>query len=454
MRNAQQFGSLAMILLLLAACGGITLEAVSDSQRLEIGDEVVVAFGESRSSELPGWVAYVTHVPSGSQAVLDRSGQGIVRHNGDGDGPARLEAVLADADAMERIMEVLRKEEIRNAQDNRWSRESISWVPAVRFRGITYLAQGSMAGPLTTEEARPPTSEDLGPELYRVAFRADGFAGSDYSFRDGDATFLNPGTSVYAVRGYESKFRLATLEDGRVTLFEADTNPLARTGGDLLDIQGKVVAVDILSEEDAETVLGTIGEKQAVEQLVSVILESPVDQGNQDLEGPRYFLGFRLVDGTQVVRAFWLESGELSRGIMTDPVVTLSVWQTLPDEYLPAATDGEPRISERLAARLGLAYLSFSAPELLVTGKPHSPTVRLMQRHEFIAMRGGSPGTMISNPLVWVVQARGSWRTAGIVPEEAREDLPVGLLAFDADTGSTYGRSHRNEPLLERGSTP
>ena len=49
---------------------------------------------------------------------------------------------------------------------------------------------------------------------------------------------------------------------------------------------------------------------------------------------------------------------------------------------------------------------------------------------------------------------RGSWRTGGIVPEEAREDLSVGLVAFDADTGSTYGRSHRNEPLLEGGNTP
>ena len=454
MRHALLFGLLTMVLLLLPACGGITLEPVSDSHKLKIGDEVVVAFGESRSLELPGWVVYVTHVPSGSQAVLDRSGQGIVRHNGGGDGPARLQAVLADADAMERIMEVLRKEEIRNDQDDRWSWESISWVPAVRFRGVTYLAKGSLDGPLTPQQACGPISEGLRPELYRVAFRVDGFAGSNYRLQDGDATFLNPGTPVCAVKGYTQTFRLATLEDGKVTLFEADTNPLARTGGDLLDIQGKVTAIDILGEEDAETVLGTIGQERSVEQLVSMMLESPVDQGNRDHEGPRYFIGFRLADGTKVVRSYWLESGELSRGIMTDPAVTLSLWQALPKEHLPAAPDGGTGISERLAARLGLAHLSFGAPELEVTGKPHSPTVRLMRRHEFIAMQGGSPGTMTPDPLVWVVEARGSWRTAGIVPEEAREGLSVGLVAFDADTGATYGRSHRNEPLLERGSTP
>ena len=139
---------------------------------------------------------------------------------------------------------------------------------------------------------------------------------------------------------------------------------------------------------------------------------------------------------------------------MTDPVVTLSVWWEMPNEHLPVGTDGGPRISERLAARLGLAYLSFNAPGLEATGKPDSPTTRLMRRSEFDATQGGSHGTMLPDPLVWVVEARGSWRTGGITPEEARRDLSVGLVAFDADTGSMYGWSHRNEPLLERSDNP
>ena len=144
------------------------------------------------------------------------------------------------------------------------------------------------------------------------------------------------------------------------------------------------------------TVAGAIDDEQTIEQFVESVLEAPVNQRNRgDHDGPRYFLGIRLADGTSVVRAFWLEAGELSRGIMTDPVVTLSVWWELPNEHLPVGTDGGPRISERLAARLGLAQLSFNAPELVVTGKPHSPTVRLMRRHEFEVMQWGSPGTMI-----------------------------------------------------------
>ena len=98
--------------------------------------------------------------------------------------------------------------------------------------------------------------------------------------------------------------------------------------------------------------------------------------------------------------------------------------------------------------------MSFNPPELVVTGKPHSPTTKLMRRSEFNAMRGGTPGTTLPDPPVWVVQAQGLWRSGGIVPEESRQDFSVGLIAFDADTGETYGRSHRNEPLLEGGGTP
>ena len=91
--------------------------------------------------------------------------------------------------------------------------------------------------------------------------------------------------------------------------------------------------------------------------------------------------------------------------------------------------------------------------KLNATGKPHSPTVRFLRTSEFEALRGESAGTMIPDPLVGVVEAQGSWRIGGITPEEAREDLSVGLVAYDADTGSTYARSYGNEPMLERRGT-
>ena len=124
---------------------------------------------------------------------------------------------------------------------------------------------------------------------------------------------------------------------------------------------------------------------------------------------------------------------------MTDPIVTLSVWSALGKDDRPVATEDGPRISERLAARLGLAYLSFAVPEIDVTGKPHSPVVRLMRRSEFEAMRGSAPA-MPSDPLVWVVEAQGSWRT-GDIPRLLEV---VGKRGFPMCLISTGGISQTN----------
>ena len=452
MKTLLKFLTLGLVALALMGCGGMpgpTPWSDSAANRLELGSGVVVAFVEGLTPEMPEKVAYITHVASGSQAILDSEGKVVQRHDGRADGASRLDTVLSDGAAVAFVMQRL-----TNGGDVSPRPHTISWVPLMQFGGIQYLREWHSTGEEILPGERDLAAEDLGPELYRVAFRGNGYAGPYYLYQDGDATFLNPGTPVYAVKGYSPEFRLGTLEDGRPILYEADTNPFAKTGGDLLDIRGKVTAIDILNDDHPMTVAGTIDDEQAVEGFVETVLEAPVNQSSRDHDGPRYFLGFRLADGTSVVRSFWLETGELSRGIMTDPVVTLSVWWEIPNEHLPVGTDGGPRISERLAVRLGLAYLSFNAPELDVTGKPHSPTTRLMRRSEFDATQGGSHGTMLPDPLVWVVEARGSWRTGGITPEEAREDLSVGLVAFDADTGSMYGWSHRNEPLLERSDIP
>ena len=433
--------------------GSITPAPASESFRLDLGGGVVVAFVEGLSPKFSGKVAYVTHVPTESQLVLDPEGEIIDRHDGRDDGPDRLDAVLADQATVDRIVEGLQ------GDDDLRPRETLAeWAHSVQFGGITYLAKGSWFGSMIANGERALTADDLGPELYRVAFRRVGYVGS-YGYQDGDATYLNPGTPIYAVKGYSPEFRLAALEDNTPRLFEADTHPEAESGEALLDIRGKVTSIDVLStnnlikvlgtkvENGEDVVLGKIEEERAVKRFVELVFESPIDQGRRDHEGPRYFLYFRLADGTSVVRAFWLESGELSRGVMTDPAVTLSVWRALGEHDRPVATGGGPRISERLAARLGLAYLGFGMPEVVVTRKPHSPVVRLMRRSEFQAMQGSS-SALDSDPLVWAVEAQGSWRTAGIVPEEKRQDFSVGLVAFDADTGRRYGGSHGNTSLL------
>lgn len=84
--------SLGLVVIALSACGGMPGPAPwSDSaaNRLELGSGVVAAFVEGLTPEMPGRVAYITHVASGSQAILDSEGKVVQRHDGRADGASR-----------------------------------------------------------------------------------------------------------------------------------------------------------------------------------------------------------------------------------------------------------------------------------------------------------------------------------------------------------------------------
>ena len=68
----------------------------------------------------------------------------------------------------------------RNGEDVRPQTHTIYWVPLIKFGGITYVKLGKQAGPATPEGGADLRIEDLGPELYRIAFRGDGYAGPNY----------------------------------------------------------------------------------------------------------------------------------------------------------------------------------------------------------------------------------------------------------------------------------
>ena len=317
-----------LVALALAACnGGLSngSESASENHRLDLGGGVVAAFVEGLTPGTPGTVAYLTHVPSGTQAVLDQSGELIHRHDGRAGGPERLDAIFSDDAAMARINKIL-----TNGQDARPVPHTISWVSMVQFGGTRYAQEWGLPSHVTREGYRDLAPEDMGPELYRVAFRSSGYVGPFYKAQDGDSTFLNPGTPVHAVKGYSPEFRLAALEKGGVALYEADTNPAAQTGEDLLDIRGRVTAIDILNDDRHLTVITTIDEEATIEEFVEVLLAAPVNQLNRDHDGPRYFVGIRLADGTAVVRPFWQNTGKLAKGIMGGDGLASIVSDALP----------------------------------------------------------------------------------------------------------------------------
>jgi len=199
----------------------------------------------------------------------------------------------------------------------------IDWVNFIRFGGITYLA-------VPTRPGRSLTESDLGPVFATVTFKLEGnVQNPGYQSRNGDAAFLDAGTKVYTVKGYNPTFRLAAQQNNMFILYEADTNPQARRGGDLLDIGGKVQYIGIVSDQDGVTELGAIKDPERVTALVTMVLQATVDQNRQG-DGRRYFITFHLVDGTVVTRAYWLGTGELARGILLPKAFGLAIEAALP----------------------------------------------------------------------------------------------------------------------------
>ena len=179
-----------------------------DHIRQNHGDGVVASIRRTH--------AYVTHVPSGSQVVLDQQGKVTERYDGRGDGPAILNAKLADESVIELILAGMQWE--MPSENTSHLCPLISYIDGFRFGGIDYRAKDRGVGFPTWSRTRIPL-ESLGSQMYRVAFtfayRVDcGPELSAYFKQDGDASLLGDGTPIYAVKGYSPEFRLAVIDHG------------------------------------------------------------------------------------------------------------------------------------------------------------------------------------------------------------------------------------------------
>jgi hypothetical protein len=189
--------------------------------------------------------------------------------------------------------------------------DAADYVNFVKLNGITYTADRPVVGRMLVEG-------DLGPVQARVRCslrdKMDPTRGEP---QDGDAAYLEAGSPLYRVRGYRPSFRLAARQDGRLVLFEADTNPRARAGRDLLDLEGKVRRISINSRADGTTELGAITDSKQVAAMVRMLLAGPVDQRVQPAgERPARLLAFHLRDGTATVRTYDPGDRRVQRGIL------------------------------------------------------------------------------------------------------------------------------------------
>ena len=182
----------------------------------------------------------------------------------------------------------------------------------ITFDGVHYLRWAE-------EPGRALTRADLGIEFATVECSyGEDRVGCAFG-RDAAAAFMPAGTRVYAVRGYRTEFRLATVVRERVFLYQVWRNPRAKAGGDLFDIAGKVRAIDVQRGEPTPAAPGTparVAPKDA-ETLVDMMLRGRMRPPRAYTFGePRYWLTIWLADGTALGRPYFTESSEVMDGLV------------------------------------------------------------------------------------------------------------------------------------------
>jgi hypothetical protein len=160
-------------------------------------------------------------------------------------------------------------------------------------------------------EGRPAENVDLQSVVGKVKSRLPANEGGYERLKDGDATYLEPGASLHAVRGYDPSFRIAARTDGAWGLYEVFENPDAEGTAELLDIEGKAEFVSVRDWPtiDVAEEVHPVRYPKGVASLVEAVVEAPLVRISE--EPGKYHLAFRLEDGTESVRRYEPDSGEL-----------------------------------------------------------------------------------------------------------------------------------------------
>lgn len=170
-----------------------------------------------------------------------------------------------------------------------------SLADGVRIKGVQYVSY----------EDQFIDTQHVGPLLGVTTRRlADSSAASQDQTTDGLASFLRPGTEVHALKASRTTTRVAARTPEGWKVYENYWVADAQTGADQLDIDGKVTRIDVLSELDGRTVIGSITDDAAVRDLVAQVLAGRVTSPPSD-RIPESFVGFRMTDGTTIQRQFY-----------------------------------------------------------------------------------------------------------------------------------------------------
>ncbi|MEK0314797.1 hypothetical protein [Cohnella sp. 56] len=180
----------------------------------------------------------------------------------------------------------------------------IEWVDSLMLNDIMYISNQDG----TKEIAVGQEGEKVG----EVAYTLNEHACTDHKAKNGDAAYLPIGAAIYAMNGYKPSYRL--MAGGKV--YEAHSNPNAKTLGDLWDIDGKIAKISLESGIDGSPIGDFAPEASAVfaremPQLTLVGFDT-VYKDTKNEYG--IFLRVHLEDGTSFRMVYYEKANAFNAG--------------------------------------------------------------------------------------------------------------------------------------------
>lgn len=182
-------------------------------------------------------------------------------------------------------------------------RAIIEWVDMVMINDIKYESSVPDAG-----EEQPVVEK--GKKIGEVQYKMADDACTNHKTKNGDAAYLEKGTSIYEMKGYPSA--LAVVADNRI--FISVQNQNAKSAKELLPLQSLVKNIYIESTEDGSR-LHTFSETSK-NQFIEAWYQLTLDEVEvKQQQGERVFLEIELNNGVSFRLLYWADSNVFHIGV-------------------------------------------------------------------------------------------------------------------------------------------
>ncbi|MDM5317191.1 hypothetical protein QUF49_14375 [Fictibacillus sp. b24] len=198
----------------------------------------------------------------------------------------------------------------------------IEWIHALKIKDVKY--EHDFPDPHDQVELNIVQGDELGEVSYKMADDACSY----YKMKNGDATYLEEGTTIYSIK--DTPISLAVLANDQVFVVEQNTK--AKTVGEYYPIKGLIKSIHIESTLDGRRLhtFSDASTKVFLEEWLALPLQNQEKllKGNTD-DQKSIFLEFELNNGITFREVYWRDN----KTFHVDAVGTERLAETIEKEY-------------------------------------------------------------------------------------------------------------------------